>query len=77
MTALPFDGAISAFYDDPANADLKDAIKDAGKNDIIDPTYPYRKRLDRDTYEDTLAALQLELAKLQAHVNKTGERIVV
>ncbi|MEO1788169.1 MAG: polyphosphate kinase 2 [Pseudomonadota bacterium] len=77
MTALPFDGAISAFYDDPANVDMKDAIKDAGKNDIIDPTYPYRRRMDRDTYEDTLAALQLELAKLQAHVNKTGARIVV
>lgn len=77
MTALPFDGAISAFYDDRGNAALKDAIKHAGKNDIIDPSYPYRKRLNRDEYEDTLAALQLELAKLQAHVNQTGKRIVV
>ncbi|MEL6643498.1 MAG: polyphosphate kinase 2 [Pseudomonadota bacterium] len=77
MTALPYDGAISAFYNDPANAELKAAISAAGKNDIIDPTYPYRKRLKRDEYETTLAALQLELAKLQAHVNKTGQRIVV
>ena len=77
MTALPFDGAISAFYDDPANAGLKDAIKAAGKNDVIDPTYPYRKRMERDTYEETLSALQLELSKLQAHVRNTGARIVV
>ena len=44
---------------------LKDAIEAAGKNDVIDPTYPYRKRMERETYEETLSALQLELSKLQ------------
>lgn len=38
--------------------------------------YPYDKKLKREPYEEQLLALQLELIKLQAHVEKEGERIV-
>jgi polyphosphate kinase 2 len=38
--------------------------------------YPYDKKLKREPYEEQLQQLQLELIKLQAHVEKEGERIV-
>jgi polyphosphate kinase 2 len=38
--------------------------------------YPYDKKLKREPYEEQIQQLQLELIKLQAHVEKEGERIV-
>lgn len=73
----PFEGAITAFYDNEAPDDVRKAIADAHKNDIVTSDYPYGKRLDKDEYETELYALQLELAKLQADVKATGKRIVV
>lgn len=74
---LPFDGAISAFYDDPAQAALRETIDTADKREILSDSYPYQTEMDRDDYEATLAALQLELAKLQADIRETGKRVVV
>lgn len=39
--------------------------------------YPYDKKLKRKKYEKQLRALQIGLATLQAHIKKSGERIVV
>ena len=39
--------------------------------------YPYDDNLKRKKYEKQLVTLQIELLKLQTHVQKTGERIVV
>lgn len=39
--------------------------------------YPYGKKLKRGPYEEQLQRLQLELLKLQDHVEAEGERIVV
>ncbi|MBU1210724.1 MAG: polyphosphate kinase 2 [Alphaproteobacteria bacterium] len=39
--------------------------------------YPYPKRLATDEYEDQLQLLQIELLKLQGHIRKTKERIVI
>ncbi len=74
---LPFDGAISTFFEKTAPKDIRKAIEDGGKKDILSQTYPYDERMDRDTYEDEIASLQLELAKFQADVKETGKRIVV
>ncbi|MDU8945030.1 polyphosphate kinase 2 [Ovoidimarina sediminis] len=75
--SLPFDGAITAYYENEAPEEVRTAIKTSGKKDILDPDYPYREWLDRKIYEEELEALQLELAKLQADVTATGKRIVV
>ena len=75
--SLPFDGAISNFYEKEAPDEVRSAIADASKHDILDDDYPYKERMDKDDYEDELYALQLELAKLQAHVKDKGERIAV
>ncbi|WP_050929788.1 polyphosphate kinase 2 [Aestuariivita boseongensis] len=74
---LPFDGAISAFFKDGAPDEVRKAIKRAEKGDIIDPSYPHSERLARKVYEADLAALQIELVKMQAWVKETGQRVVL
>jgi polyphosphate kinase 2 len=74
---LPFDGGISAFYRDQAPDAVKNTIKSAGKSDVINPDYPYDTRWDKDDYEDALAALQIELVRMQAWVRDTGQRIAI
>lgn len=74
---LPFDGAISAFYENDAPDEVRNAILRAEKGDIIDPSYPYSDRMPRKAYEKDLAALQIELVKLQSWVSATGARIAI
>mgnify|MGYP003631297613 CR=1 FL=1 len=74
---LPFDGGISKFYNESAPNAVRAAIVGARKNDILNDTYPYPKRMKRDAYEAEIAALQVELVRLQAWARDTGERIVV
>lgn len=47
------------------------------KNAIGSGGYPYTKKIKRKFYENELVPLQLELLKLQAHVESRGERIVL
>ncbi|MGR3511790.1 MAG: polyphosphate kinase 2 [Paracoccaceae bacterium] len=75
--ALPFDGAISEFFKTGAPDDIRDAIKDAGKKDILSDTYPYDDMMDKDAYEEAIEALQLELVRFQADVKETGKRVVI
>ncbi len=73
----PFNGAISTFYAEEAPADIRAAIANSGKKDMLDPSYPYPRRMPKEAYESEMAALQRELVKLQADVKATGKRIVV
>jgi polyphosphate kinase 2 len=57
--------------DDP---NLPDAIKERA---LRSGGYPYDKKLKRKVYESTLMGLQLELLKLQAHIQAARERLVV
>ncbi len=75
--SLPFDGAISRYFEEQAPQDVRAAIERAGKRDILDPGYPYRTVMGRDDYEETMAALQRELVRLQADVKASGKRLVV
>ncbi len=77
MSSLPYDGAISAFYKKKAPASVRAAIKEANGKPILNSTYPYPERMDRREYEDTLHSLQIELVKLQAWAQGTGERIAI
>ena len=64
---LPFDGAISAFYETEAPESVREAIRKADKDDILSPDYPYREEMGRKAYEDEIEALQLQLVRLQAN----------
>ena len=74
---LPFDGAISAFYRDTAPVDVRDAITNGDKNDILSSSYPHERRLDGKDYEAALEALQIELVKLQSWVKESGARVAI
>jgi polyphosphate kinase 2 len=53
---------------------LPDTIKDRA---LGSGGYPYDKKLKGKDYDKALEALQIELLKLQAHVNATGQKIVI
>ena len=74
---LPFDGEISRFFNEDLPADLRAILQDADKSDVIDASYPYARRMGRKDYEATLAALQIELVKLQRHLGNTGARLCI
>ena len=44
---------------------------------LIGPQYPYKEKLDRESYEYQKAELQVELLKLQKWVKDTGKRLVM
>ncbi|MBV1867883.1 MAG: polyphosphate kinase 2 [Marinosulfonomonas sp.] len=75
--SLPFDGAISAFFENDAPKGMRKAIQDGSKKDILSPSYPYKSRMDKGDYQNTIDDLQLELVKLQADVKATGKRVVI
>ncbi len=74
---LPFDGEISRFYNEDISADIRKAIKNAQKDDILTEDYPYADRWSLRDYEKTLASLQIELVKLQAWAKDSDTRIAV
>ncbi len=74
---LPFDGAITRFFENDAPDHVRSAIRDAEKDDIVTATYPYPWRLRRKHYERALESLQIELVKLQAHVKARGLRVAI
>ncbi|MBV6656654.1 MAG: polyphosphate kinase 2 [Devosiaceae bacterium] len=74
MTDLPkpVADAVAAF-------DLDDPVLPAAIDDyqMLDGGYPYDKRLKRSRYEERLEALQIELVKLQSHLQAKERRLVV
>jgi len=51
--------------------------KTKSKKEIISSVYPYQRMMDKKTYEEEIKLLQIELVKMQAWVQHTGERIVI
>ncbi|MGX0877726.1 polyphosphate kinase 2 [Roseovarius sp. MBR-154] len=74
---LPFDGAISTFFENHAPREVRDAIRRADKDDILDPGFPYSESMARKTYEKELENLQIELVKLQHWARETGARVAI
>lgn len=74
---LPFDGEISRFFREDTSDEVRKAIDIRGGKRILDSHYPYDKGWKNADYEAELTALQIELAKLQAWANETGERIAI
>ncbi|RGP37676.1 polyphosphate kinase 2 [Pseudotabrizicola alkalilacus] len=74
---LPFDGAISAFFQNKAPKSVREAILAADKDDILDPSYPYREEMKGKAYQTQMDALQIELVKMQSDLKTTGKRLVV
>ncbi|MEX3006827.1 polyphosphate kinase 2 [Hoeflea sp. TYP-13] len=56
--------------DDPK---LPDWVEDEA---FSSENYPYKKKLDRDDYEEQIEALQIELVKVQSWLQASGERVI-
>ena len=75
---LPFDGAISNFFESEAPDPIRKAIEKADKDDILSPAIPMTRRWSKDDYEDQMEALQLRAgAASGAMCKETGKRLVV
>ncbi len=68
---------------DQVRTQKKDDLKTKGHPDDIlsekwrEGAYPYKNRMNRDTYEEQKYRLQVELLKLQNWVKDTGQRVVI
>ena len=64
-------------------AERKEALKEQGNPDDVlsdkwrEGAYPYKNRMQRETYEEQKYRLQVELLKLQNWVKETGQRVVI
>ncbi|WP_374301753.1 polyphosphate kinase 2 [Paracoccus sp. (in: a-proteobacteria)] len=73
---LPLVGQITAALK-AAPKDIRKALEGAGKDAVLDPTYPYREEMDRKTYDAHMAQLQLQLVRMMHGVVSTRKRLVV
>ncbi len=76
-TDKPFDGAVSRFLKKEAPKEIRRALEEADKHDVLDPAYPYQTRMSDSDYLKAYAACQLELVKLQKWYRGEGKRIVL
>ncbi len=74
---LPFDGAISRYFETGAPDHIRRAIQSGKSKDILSDTYPYDRRLDRKSYAADFDTLQIELVKMQSWAKSTGQRIAI
>jgi polyphosphate kinase len=74
---LPFDGAISRYFENDAPSAIREAIQRADKNEILNPCFPHSELMKRKSYDAELTALQVELVKMQSWAKESGARIVI
>jgi polyphosphate kinase 2 len=77
IMTLPFDGAISRYFREGAPDEVRKAIEKGGKDDILTASYPYREEMKGKDYDAHMDALQIELARMQADLRNTGQRLIV
>lgn len=75
--SLPFEGAISKYFEDDAPADIRDTIKTADRKAILDPDYPYSDRMKSKDYDAEIELLQIELVKMLHSIQEDGKRVAV
>ena len=75
--SLAAEGMVSQFLNEKAPKELKQLILESGKKDILNETYPYKKRLSKTKYFEEMEGLQIELAKFQAWLETNSKRVVI
>ncbi|MEO0990572.1 MAG: polyphosphate kinase 2 [Pseudomonadota bacterium] len=74
---LSYVGEITSYSKKEAPKDVRRLVEDDPTGPILPDSFPYSERMPRSAYEKTMAALQIELVKLQAWVKDSGARIAV
>lgn len=75
--AIPFVGDITKFLETEAPADIREAIAEAGKDDILSGTFPYDEEMKSKDYDKHMEKLQVELVKMLYDLLSTGKRLCV
>jgi len=74
---LPFDGAISRYFQEAAPKDVRKALEKQAKDEILNKDYPYREEMKRKDYDTHMEALQIQLVRLHSGLKATGKRLIV
>ncbi len=74
---LPFDSAITRYYKKDAPKDVRKAIEEASKDQILCKTYPYREEMKRKDYEARMVDLQMQLVRMHYDLKAKGKRLIV
>ena len=74
---LPFDGAISRYFKKDAPKEVRKAIEDASKDEILSKAYPYREEMKKKDFEVQMATLQLQMVRMHYDLKAKGKRLIV
>lgn len=74
---LPLVGKVTEYLEKDAPKAIRKALENAKKDEIIDPSYPYREEMNKDEYEPWMDRLQHQLVWMMHDVIATGKRVVV
>ncbi|MDH5452640.1 MAG: polyphosphate kinase 2 [Paracoccaceae bacterium] len=74
---IPFVGDITAYLQNGAPADIREAIETGKKKDVLSKSYPYRRTMDKHAYQEQMDALQVELVKMLYDLRQNGKRLTV
>lgn len=74
---LPFEGAISRYLKKDAPKEVRKAIEEASKDEILSKAYPYREEMKHKDYEARMAGLQLQLVRMHYDLKAKGKRLIV
>lgn len=66
---------ISAKYNIPPS--IIETIRNSPKSNVVNEHYPYKTKMARKTYEKRKKILQIELAKMQLSIRKSGQKVAL
>ncbi len=74
---LPFDSAITRYFKKDAPKEVRKAIEEASKDQILSKSYPYREEMRRKDYEARMIDLQMQLVRMHYDLKAKGKRLIV
>jgi polyphosphate kinase 2 len=74
---LPFDSAITRYFKKDAPKEVRKAIEEATKDQILSRSYPYRDEMRRKDYEARMVDLQMQLVRMHYDLKAKGKRLIV
>ena len=74
---LPFDSAITRYFKKDAPKEVRKAIEEASKDQILSRSYPYREEMKRKDYEARMVDLQMQLVRMHYDLKAKGKRLIV
>jgi polyphosphate kinase 2 len=74
---IPFVGEITKYLKSGAPAEIRKAIENAGKNDVLSDSYPYDREMKGKVYDAQMEALQIELVKMLRDLIDKKKRLAV